>query len=51
ELQPLYAPELRITRAALGGTVPYMPPVLDPISKGTRAGLILAGLHGFANEY
>jgi hypothetical protein len=51
ELQPLYAPELKISGAALGGTVLKITPVIDAINKGSSAGLLFAGLQGLANEY
>ncbi|KAL3441511.1 secretory lipase-domain-containing protein [Aspergillus insuetus] len=51
ELQPSYAPELKIAGAALGGTVPKITPVIDTISKGSSAGLLFAGLQELANEY
>ncbi|CEL11464.1 hypothetical protein ASPCAL14566 [Aspergillus calidoustus] len=51
ELQPSYAPELKIAGAALGGTVPEILPVIDAINKGTSVGLLIAGLKGLANEY
>ncbi|KAE8155146.1 secretory lipase-domain-containing protein [Aspergillus avenaceus] len=51
ELQPTYAPELNIAGAALGGTVPSIPPVLQKVNKGLYVGLIPAGVQGLANEY
>ncbi|KAL2870382.1 putative secretory lipase [Aspergillus lucknowensis] len=51
ELQPSYAPELKIAGAALGGTVPLILPVIDAANKGPFAGLIPAGIQGLANEY
>ncbi|KAL4804393.1 secretory lipase-domain-containing protein [Aspergillus unguis] len=51
ELQPSYAPELKIAGAALGGTVPQILPVIEATNKGAFAGLIPAGIQGLANEY
>ncbi|BCS20875.1 putative secretory lipase [Aspergillus puulaauensis] len=51
ELQPSYAPELKLAGAALGGTVPKIPPVIELSNKGLFAGLIPAGVQGLANEY
>lgn len=51
ELQPTYAPELKIAGAALGGTVPKILPVIDATNKGLFTGLIPAGIQGLANEY
>ncbi|KAL3486299.1 secretory lipase-domain-containing protein [Aspergillus germanicus] len=51
ELQPIYAPELNIVGAALGGTVPSIPSVIQATNKGPFAGLIPAGIQGLANEY
>ncbi|PGH34676.1 hypothetical protein GX50_02464 [[Emmonsia] crescens] len=51
ELQPSYAPELKIVGAALGGTVPNIKTALAAINKGDSAGLIPAGILGLAHEY
>lgn len=51
ELQPDYAPELDISGAALGGTVPSIPPVINATNKGLFSGLLPAGIQGLANEY
>lgn len=51
ELQPSYAPELKIAGAALGGTVPQILPVIDAVNKGPFTGLIPSGIMGLANEY
>lgn len=51
ELQPSYAPELKIAGAALGGTVPDILSVLYTINKSIYAGLIATGVVGLANEY
>lgn len=51
ELQPIYAPELKIAGAALGGTVPKIPPAIEAINQGAFTGLIPAGVQGLANEY
>lgn len=51
ELQPCYAPELKIAGAALGGTCPSISSVLYTINKSTYAGLIVTGILGLSNEY
>ncbi|KAL4865562.1 hypothetical protein BDV12DRAFT_147289 [Aspergillus spectabilis] len=51
ELQPTYAPELKLAGAALGGTVPKILPVIELSNKGIFTGLIPAGIQGLANEY
>lgn len=51
EAQPSYAPELEISGAALGGTVPNILSVIDVTNKGLFAGLIPSGVQGLANEY
>lgn len=51
EAQPSYAPELDISGAVLGGTVPSILPVIDATNKGLFAGLIPAGVQGLALEY
>jgi hypothetical protein len=51
ELQPSYAPELRIVGAALGGTVPSIPPVIEATSGTALAGLIPTGMQGLAHQY
>lgn len=51
ELQPTYAPELKIAGAALGGTVPQILPVVYATNKGLFTGLIPSGIQGLANEY
>ncbi|KAA8644126.1 hypothetical protein EYZ11_006543 [Aspergillus tanneri] len=51
ELQPSYAPELKIAGAAIGGTVPEILPVIDAVNKGPFVGLVPAGIQGLANEY
>ncbi|KAL2822804.1 secretory lipase-domain-containing protein [Aspergillus cavernicola] len=51
ELQPSYAPELKIAGAALGGTVPQILPVIEASNKGIFTGLLPAGVQGLANEY
>ncbi|KAL5336620.1 secretory lipase-domain-containing protein [Aspergillus crustosus] len=51
ELQPTYAPELKLAGAALGGTVPKILPVIEHSNKGIFTGLIPAGIQGLANEY
>ena len=51
ELQPSYAPELRIAGAAIGGVVPNITTVIAGINKQTVAGLIPAGVLGIASQY
>ncbi|OKL60426.1 hypothetical protein UA08_03972 [Talaromyces atroroseus] len=51
ELQPSYAPELKLAGAALGGTVPKILPVIYSVNGGLFAGLAPAGIQGLANEY
>jgi hypothetical protein len=51
ELQPLYAPELKISGAALGGTVWRTPTIPSRVNKKASAGLLVAAMHGLANEY
>lgn len=51
ELQPTYAPELKIAGAALGGTIPSILNVLYKINKTFFAGLIATGIIGLGNEY
>lgn len=51
ELHRDYAPELDISGAALGGTVPSIPPIINATNKGLFVGLIPAGIQGLANEY
>ncbi|KAL3483289.1 secretory lipase-domain-containing protein [Aspergillus germanicus] len=43
ELQPSYAPELKIAGAALGGTVPKITPVIESINKAPLPGSSFAG--------
>lgn len=51
ELQPTYAPELKISGAALGGTIGSILSVLFTINKSVFAGLIPTGIVGLAVEY
>lgn len=51
ELHASYAPELNIVGAALGGTVPSIPPVVKAVNKGYAAGLLPSGFLGLAAEY
>ncbi|KAK4078903.1 hypothetical protein Trihar35433_8 [Trichoderma harzianum] len=51
ELQPTYAPELKIAGAALGGTVPNITTVLTEINKSLFAGIIPSGMVGLSNQY
>lgn len=51
EAQPSYAPELEISGAALGGTVPSILTVIGVTNKKLFGGLIYAGVQGLLNEY
>ncbi|EFX03523.1 secretory lipase [Grosmannia clavigera kw1407] len=51
ELQPLYAPELKIAGAAIGGTVPNISNVISSVDGSTSAGLVPTGVMGLANQY
>lgn len=51
ELQPTYAPELKIAGAAVGGTVPNITTVVTSINGKANAGLIPPGVIGLSNQY
>lgn len=51
ELQPLYAPELHIVGAALGGVIGDIAKTVPLMNKSPSAGIIVMGLHGLSNEY
>ncbi|KAF3483309.1 lipase 1 [Arthroderma uncinatum] len=51
ELQPSYAPELKIAGAALGGTVPKVSTVVQSVNKGFFTGLIPGGIFGLSKDY
>lgn len=51
ELQPSYAPELKIAGAAVGGTVPNITSVVTSINGKSHAGLIPTGVVGLMNQY
>ncbi|WEW56022.1 hypothetical protein PRK78_001457 [Emydomyces testavorans] len=51
EMQPKYAPELKIVGVALGGAVPKIGPVISAVNKSIFAGLVPGGMIGLANEY
>lgn len=51
ELHPIYAPELKIVGAAVGGTVPKVSSVVKTINKGPFAGFIPAGVMGLITQY
>ncbi|KAJ6447154.1 lipase 2 [Purpureocillium lavendulum] len=51
QLQPTYAPELRIAGAAVGGTVPNITTVVTSINGQASAGLIPTGVVGLMNQY
>lgn len=51
EIQPSYAPELKIAGAAIGGTTPNITNVVTSINKGPFAGLIPTGIQGLTTQY
>ncbi|KJK79451.1 hypothetical protein H634G_05042 [Metarhizium anisopliae BRIP 53293] len=51
ELQPSYAPELKILGMAIGGTEPNIANVINDANKGPAAGLLPSGFLGLGNEY
>lgn len=51
ELQPTYAPELKILGAAVGGFIVNVSAVALNVNKGLEAGFVPAGLYGLAVEY
>ncbi|KAH8553244.1 secretory lipase [Umbelopsis sp. PMI_123] len=51
ELQPSYAPDLRIIGAALGGTPADLNATLNAVNKGPFVGLVPAGILGLASQY
>ncbi|KAA8648402.1 uncharacterized protein ATNIH1004_004287 [Aspergillus tanneri] len=51
ELQPLYAPELEIAGAALGGLIGSIENVIYTLNKGPFVGLVFSGFHGMSHEY
>lgn len=51
ELQPTYAPELRIAGAAIGGTTPNITNVVTTINKSPFTGLIATGIMGLCTQY
>lgn len=51
ELQPTYAPELKIAGAAVGGAVPNITTVVTTINAKPFAGLIPSGIIGLTNQY
>ncbi|KZZ92816.1 Lipase, secreted [Moelleriella libera RCEF 2490] len=51
ELQPTYAPELKIAGAALGGVVPDILNAMNAMNRHAAAGLIASGINGLANAY
>ncbi|KAJ2956542.1 hypothetical protein NQZ79_g7632 [Umbelopsis isabellina] len=50
ELQPTYAPELKILGAALGGTPVDLNATLQAVNKGPFVGLVPAGILGLATQ-
>ncbi|KAG5922997.1 hypothetical protein E4U61_004580 [Claviceps capensis] len=51
ELQPSYAPELKIVGASIGGPVPDLLTAITHMNKGPFAGLIPVGVQGLAKAY
>ena len=51
QMAPSYAPDLNITAAALGGTVPNLLNVLYSVNGAPNAGLIIEGTVGLCNQY
>ncbi|KAJ6779769.1 hypothetical protein PWT90_10810 [Aphanocladium album] len=51
ELQPAYAPDLKIAGAAVGGTVPSIANVIRSINGQPLAGFIPTGVLGLASQY
>ena len=51
ELQPVYAPELHIAGAAVGGLVPNIMQSITGMNNSSRSGLLISGLVGLANQY
>ncbi|KGQ09423.1 Lipase 1 [Beauveria bassiana D1-5] len=51
EIQPQYAPELRIAGAAFGGTTPNITNVVGATNKGRFAGLLPTGIMGLSKQY
>lgn len=51
ELQPQYAPELKILGAAAGGIVPNISTVISSVNNKTNSWLIPAGIMGLVHEY
>ncbi|KAF5981193.1 lipase secreted [Fusarium coicis] len=51
ELQPIYAPELKIAGLAAGGVISKISTVLDMVNGKASAGLIAAGVHGLSHQY
>ncbi|KAG6095769.1 hypothetical protein E4U30_002053 [Claviceps sp. LM220 group G6] len=51
ELQPSYAPELKIVGASIGGPVPDILTAIKSMNKGIFSGLIPVGVQGLAKAY
>ena len=51
ELQPSYAPEIKIVGAVVGGPSPNIGNVLVNINEGAFSGITIGGLWGLANAY
>ncbi|KAG2174994.1 hypothetical protein INT43_006056 [Umbelopsis isabellina] len=51
ELQPTYAPELKLLGAAMGGTPSELNATVNAVNKGPFAGLIPAGFLGLSQQY
>lgn len=51
ELQPSYAPELKISGAAVGGTVPNITSVAMTVNNGSYVGQLPSGILGMASQF
>lgn len=51
ELQPSYAPELHISGAAVGGTVPNITSIAMTVNNGSYVGLVPSGMLGMASQF
>lgn len=51
ELQPIYAPELKMAGVAVGGIVPNLTTAITSMNKAPYAGLIPSGIVGLCKQY
>lgn len=51
EIQPSYAPEIKIAGAAIGGTTPNITNVVTSINKSAFTGLIPTGIQGLCTQF